>query len=98
MITPILYKDFYKTDHRRQYPSGTDLVYSNFTARGSRIHGVDKVVVFGIQYFIKDYLIRRFNDGFFKQPKDKVIAQYKRRMDTSLGVGAICTEHLAALS
>lgn len=97
MITPILYKDFYKTDHRRQYPKGTELVYSNLTARTSRIPGIDKVVVFGIQYFIKDYLIRRFTDGFFNQPKEKVIAQYKRRMDNSLGKDSISTDHLEAL-
>jgi nicotinamide phosphoribosyltransferase len=97
MILPILYKDFYKTDHRRQYPKGTELVYSNFTARGSRIEGVDKIVVFGLQYFIKDYLLRRFNDGFFSKPKAEVISQYKRRIDTSLGKDAVSTEHLEAL-
>lgn len=97
MILPMLYSDFYKTDHRRQYPKGTELIYSNMTPRGSRIPGIDKVVVFGIQSFCMDYLIRRFNDGFFKQPKELVLKQYQRRMDTSLGVGAITTEHIAAL-
>lgn len=97
MISPLNYTDFYKTDHRRQYPSGTSLVYSNITARGSRILGVDKVVVFGIQYFIKDYLMRRFNEGFFKQPKEKVVAAYKRRMDTSLGKDSISIDHISAL-
>lgn len=97
MILPILYKDFYKTDHRRQYPEGTELVYSNLTARTSRIPSIDKVVVFGIQYFIKDYLIRRFNDGFFSQSKEEVLKKYKRRMDTSLGVDSISIEHLGVL-
>lgn len=97
MILPILYKDFYKADHRRQYPDGTELVYSNLTARTSRIPGIDKIVVFGIQYFIKDYLIRRFNDGFFSKPKEEVICRYRRRMDTSLGIGSISTEHLEKL-
>src|ERR1035437_999015 len=97
MINPMLYSDFYKTDHRRQYPKGTEFVYSNMTPRGSRIPGIDSVVVFGIQSFCMDYLIRRFNDGFFKQPKDQVLKQYQRRMDTSLGAGIITTEHIAAL-
>jgi nicotinamide phosphoribosyltransferase len=97
MILPILYKDFYKADHKPQYPDGTELVYSNFTARYSRLDGINATVVFNIQYFIKDYLIRRFNDGFFGKPKDKVIAQYKRRMDTSLGPNAVKTDHLEAL-
>lgn len=97
MIPAIFYSDFYKTDHRRQYPEGTTKVYSNLTARISRLPGVDHVVVFGIQYFIEDYLGRRFDDSFFKRPKDEVIAQYQRRMDTSLGKGAITTKHLEAL-
>ena len=45
--------DGYKLDHRRQYPSNTTLVYSNWTPRSSRIQGINKVVFFGLQYFIK---------------------------------------------
>ena len=48
--------DGYKVDHKSQYPTGTELVYSNWTPRKSRIKGVDKVVFFGLQYFIKKYL------------------------------------------
>jgi nicotinamide phosphoribosyltransferase len=97
MILPILYKDFYKTGHIFQYPEGTEIVYSNLTARGSRIKEIDGVVVFGIQYFIKDYLLRRFNEGFFKKPLIQALAAYKRRMDTSLGLDSIPIEHLADL-
>lgn len=97
MILPLFYKDFYKTDHRRQYPKGTEVVYSNFTPRETRIEGVNEVVVFGIQYFIKDYLIRRFNEGFFSKPKEEVLKQYKRVMDKSLGPDSIDTSHLGAL-
>jgi len=97
MILPMLYSDFYKVDHRRQYPDGTEFVYSNLTARGSRIPGIAATVVFGLQAFCMDYLIRRFNDGFFKRPKAEVLKQYQRRMDTSLGAGVITTEHIAAL-
>src|SRR3990167_4462570 len=97
MILPILYKDFYKVDHRSQYPKGTELVYSNITPRSVRIEGVDRVVVFGIQYFIKDYLIRRFNEGFFKLPKDEVMKKYKRRIENALGKDAITFDHIEAL-
>jgi len=97
MIPPINYTDFYKTDHRRQYPPNTELVYSNLTPRGSRIEGVDEVVVFGIQYFIKEYLIKRFNEGFFHVPKHKAVLQYRRRLDNALGVGAASMEHIEAL-
>lgn len=94
---PILLKDFYKTDHRRQYPVGTEEVYSNFTPRGSRIEGIDAVVVFGIQYFIKEYLIDQFDHNFFNRPRGTVLREFKRRMDTSLGPDAVSTEHMAAL-
>lgn len=97
MILPILYKDGYKVGHVFQYPKGTEMVYSNITPRGSRIDGVDKVVVFGIQYFIKDYLINRFNEGFFYQPKEKVLAQYKRRIDNYLGKDTVPIDHLSEL-
>ena len=35
-INPLMLIDFYKADHRRQYPEGTSEVYSNFTARSGR--------------------------------------------------------------
>lgn len=94
--------DFYKSDHRRQYPQGTNKVYSNFTPRSARLFKGskdydDKVVVFGLQMFIKDYLIEEWNDSFFSQDKDKIVARYKRRMDTSLGEDAIDVSHIEDL-
>ena len=89
MIQPIVYSDFYKTDHRRQYPFGTTEVYSNLTPRGSRIQGINEVVVFGIQYFIKEILINRFNEGFFNIPKAIAVKKYKRRLDNALGPDAV---------
>src|SRR5579863_6933116 len=97
MILPLNYSDGYKTGHRVQYPKGTEFVYSNLTARGSRIEGINHTVVFGIQYFCMDYLIRRFNEGFFNKPKEQVLKAYQRRMDTYLGPGAITVEHMGAL-
>lgn len=97
MIPAILYHDFYKADHRRQYPKGTTKVYSNITARISRMPGVNAVVVFGIQYLVKDFLIRRFNESFFKASKSEVVGKYKRRMDNSLGKDAVTIEQLEML-
>ncbi len=101
-INPLTSIDYYKADHRRQYPEGTELVYSNNTPRSTKYapktpHVNDKIVVFGLQAFVKDFLIKTFNDNFFNQPKEKVVKKYKRRMDTSLGVGAISMEHIEAL-
>lgn len=96
-ITPILLKDFYKTDHRRQYPEGTEEVYSNLTARGARAPRFKETVVFGSQYFVKEFLINRFNEDFFNKPKEEVVKKYKRRMDTALGPNAIDVTHIERL-
>ncbi|MFZ5553111.1 MAG: nicotinate phosphoribosyltransferase [Bacteroidota bacterium] len=96
-INPLMLIDFYKADHRRQYPEGTELVYSNFTPRKFRRDGHGELVFFGLQYFVKEYLVRQWNEGFFKLPKEKVMADYKRRMDTSLGKDSIPVEHIAEL-
>jgi nicotinamide phosphoribosyltransferase len=48
--------DFYKVDHRSQYPENTQMVFSNWTPRGSRIEGINEVVFFGLQYYMLRYL------------------------------------------
>lgn len=57
----ILLTDGYKLDHRRQYPEGTQFVYSNWTPRSCAYYpeAEEGVVVFGIQYFIREYLIEK---------------------------------------
>uniref|UniRef100_UPI003B3BADC5 nicotinamide phosphoribosyltransferase domain-containing protein n=1 Tax=Siphonobacter sp. TaxID=1869184 RepID=UPI003B3BADC5 len=96
-MNPIHLSDGYKVDHRNQYPTGTELVYSNFTPRKSRIEGVDHVVFFGLQYFIKKYLLEEFEEQFFKKPKTEVVKKYQRRIEHYLGKGAITYDHVEAL-
>jgi nicotinamide phosphoribosyltransferase len=98
-INPLFLIDFYKADHRRQYPKGTEIVYSNFTPRSNKYAYEDSnaVVVFGIQYLIKEYLIDRWNHGFFDKDKGVVIDEYQALMDRSLGPGAIPVDHIAEL-
>ena len=101
-MNPLTAIDFYKTDHRRQYPEGTAEVYANFTPRSSRLAKVldgydNKIVFFGLQYFVQDFLINAWNEHFFKQPQEKVVAAYKRRMDFALGKDAIDVKHIAEL-
>ncbi len=96
-INPLMLIDFYKADHRRQYPEGTEMVYSNFTPRKSRLAENDKLVFFGLQYFVKEYLVKQWNEGFFNVPKEKVMADYRRRMDNALGKDSIPVEHIAEL-
>lgn len=96
-INPMHLIDGYKADHRRQYPDGTEFVYSNFTPRMSRIKGVNEVVFFGLQYFLKEYLSNQWNHNFFEKNKSIVLAAYQRRMDNYLGKDAISVEHIGAL-
>ena len=96
-IAPLSHIDWYKADHRRQYPNGTSLVFSNFTPRSSRLEGVDSVVFFGLQYFIKEYLVRQWNENFFSRPVEEVVAKYKRRVDNALGKDAVPLDHVREL-
>lgn len=96
-MNPLLLTDGYKLDHRRQYPEGTTLVYSNWTPRKSRMPEIEEVVFFGLQYFIKKYILEDFEQYFFRRPKDEVITAYKRRIDNYLGPNEIGTGHIAAL-
>ena len=94
---PLLLTDFYKIGHPFQYPKGTTLVYSNLTPRKSRIENVDDMVFFGLQYFIKEYLIGYFNDNFFNRDKEVVLSEYKRRIQTSLGADLPIYKHIENL-
>lgn len=91
--------DGYKLDHRRQYPKGTEFVYSNWTPRSNAYfpEAEDGSVVFGIQYFIKEYLIKKFNEGFFNVPEDVAVASFKRRIDTFLGDNEVGVDHIREL-
>lgn len=97
--TPItLLADFYKLSHRKQYPQGTTKVYSTLTPRSNKYAPYsDEIVWFGLQYFIKEYLIDRFNKDFFSKPKDEVISEYSRLVEFSLGKQYAETKHIEEL-
>lgn len=95
-FNPILAIDGYKTSHVRQYPPGTEFVYSNFTPRTSRVDGVDRVVFFGLQAFLQDYCTDAFAE-WFARDTDEVVAEYQAVMDDYLGPGAVTAEHIRAL-
>lgn len=90
--SPTLSSDFYKLSHPAQYPPNTEYVYANTTPRGSRMDGVDRVVVFGTQYLIQEYLIRNWQDNFFSRPRNEVVAEFKRMTDYTLGKDAVNSE------
>lgn len=89
--------DFYKVSHKNQYPKGTELVYSTWTARTSRVPGVDKVAAFGFQAFVKEYLIDYFDEHFFGRTKEEVASEYKRVIHHALGVAEPDASHIEQL-
>ncbi len=96
-MNPLLYTDGYKVDHRRQYPNKTTLVYSNWTPRKSRIDGIEEVVFFGLQYFIKKYIMEDFEKNFFAQPKAEIAKKYSRRINNYLGENSVGIHHIEDL-
>ncbi len=97
MINPIFYIDFYKVGHVIQYPTDTTQVYSNWTPRSSRVSGQTDVVNLGFTYFAKDYIGRRFTQGFFDMPWDLIEKQYRRVISATLGMANPKTDHIKAL-
>lgn len=95
-ISPISSLDLYKSMHHEMYPDNTVLTYSNLTARKSIIPNVDYCIFFGLQYFIKDFLLDKFNTEFFFKDKSKVINAHKRLISHSLSQDYDC-KHLSEL-
>ncbi len=89
--------DFYKVSHREQYPQGTTKLYSTWTPRASRIKGINEVISFGIQGFIKDYLIEFFNKNFFNRDLKDVVTEYERVIKNCLNKEEVDSSHIIAL-
>lgn len=83
---PMLLIDFYKAVHAEMLPKGITKSVSYFTPRMSRVKRWNEVAMFGLQGFIKEYLVDYFDHNFFNL-KDGAVASYKRIMDASLGEG-----------
>lgn len=88
-INPLHAIDWYKASHFEQYPKGTELVYSNFTARSDKLSNLpnekDGVVFFGLQHYLLDHLIDDWSNNFFNKPLAYVLDTYTRRAKQSLG-------------
>ena len=96
-INPMLLIDFYKAVHAEMLPRDITKSVSYFTPRMSRVKMWDKVVMFGLQGFIKTYLIEYFNKEFFGRPFADVMAEYRRIMDATLGEAAYKIEKVEKL-
>ena len=81
----LLLSDTYKQCHDRMYPIGLTKLVSYWVPRKSMLETQDKMVFFGLQAFIQEYLIEYFNDNFFALTKDEVLELYTDSMDIQIG-------------
>ena len=81
----LLLSDTYKQCHDRMYPTGLTKLVSYWVPRKSMLKTQNKMVFFGLQAFIKEYLIEYFNDNFFALTKDEVLELYTDSMDIQIG-------------
>lgn len=89
--------DGYKLDHRRQYPSGTQYVLSNLTARGTRLN-VPWAVWFGLQGLCKEFFTTLAYKTFFYKRKENVLYDYEKFLDSYIGeTHGIPLDHISAL-
>jgi nicotinamide phosphoribosyltransferase len=89
--------DGYKVDHRRQYPDNTEIIFSNLTARSTRRTNTDKVVFAGLQYFVKEYLIKQWDENFFHKPIEQVMEKFRNRINNYLGPNDVGEQHIRDL-
>lgn len=89
--------DFYKCVHDLMLPTGITKSVSYWTPRMSRVADWDFVIHFGLQGFIKEYLIEYFNENFFVRNISYIIEDYERIMDNTLGVNAYSSEKIKKL-
>lgn len=85
IINPLLKTDSYKLSHKDQYPVGLDNLYSNFTARGSRIEGINHTVHFGLQAYLHE--LQEDFERFFATDKDTVLEEYRQAVTTFVSPG-----------
>ncbi|OMC55419.1 nicotinate phosphoribosyltransferase [Mycobacterium sp. IS-836] len=100
-VAPLFRTDAYKLDHLRQYQLSGNVtrVYSNYTNRKSRIPGVNHVVHFGLQAYLRKYLMEEW-EPFFESDVDEVCDLYEGRIAQVLGIPAaesIGSEHVREL-
>lgn len=92
-INPLLRSDFYKVGHPEMYHEKMTFLYSSLICRSDK-YATDlkfnpwyepKVIIFGTQYIVKNFLIENFNENFFNRELSDVLREYDRRVNSSIG-------------
>jgi nicotinamide phosphoribosyltransferase len=99
MKESILLVDGYKLGHHLQYPEGTEMVYSNWTPRSNKYfpEATEGSVVFGLQYLIKEYLMKQMDENFFSIPKERAVSEFVKRVNNFVGIDNVGYEHIEKL-
>lgn len=82
---PLLLTDFYKACHHAQYNKDIEYITSYYTPRMTRLENQDDVVMFGLQSFIQEYFIEKFNSNFFNRKKNELMDEYKYLLEQTIG-------------
>ena len=99
-INPMLLGDGYKMSHADLYEQNGQKIYATWTPRSSKnskIENLDGVVVFGLQSFVKEWLIDYFNDEFFNKDVDLIVAEYKNVIKAYLNSDGLGEGRIRAL-
>ena len=83
----LLLSDTYKQCHDRMYPKGLKKLVSYWVPRKSMLEKQNKMVFFGLQAFVKNYLQDFFKENFFDLTKEDLLALYTSSMNVQIGEG-----------
>lgn len=97
-MNPMLLCDTYKAVHNLMYPENLETLVSYWVPRKSYFEKPEnqKMVWFGLQAFIKQYLVEYFNKNFFEKSEDEIVESYVKVMDVQLD-GAYKIDHIIGL-
>ena len=95
----LLLCDTYKTCHDRMYPNSLKTLVSYWVPRKSMFQNEEnqKMVFFGLQAFIQEYLVEYFNKNFFEVPLEDVLTTYRKYLNIQLGEGNYDIEKIVNL-
>ncbi|MCL2869255.1 nicotinamide phosphoribosyltransferase domain-containing protein [Candidatus Saccharibacteria bacterium] len=81
---PVLWTDGYKFLHKDQYPAGLEWVFETWTARKSRLNGINHAVFFGLQGALAEISLA-YKEGFFDRLLSDVMREIKTNFNETFG-------------
>lgn len=96
-MNAIILCDTYKTVHNRMYPQNVKKLYSYWVPRKSMFKTHNKMVFFGMQAFLQEFLCDYFNRNFFDVEINKILDEYEKYMNVQLGKGVYSLEPVIRL-